>query len=127
MIITEQNRLSIADAPWIRWDLNASIPSLTRQWDALQKKKNAHIEASPELAKQNRQIQLVPDVGPQVPCRLMASMPKLGRVDRRQIASLARLAPHAHKPGLYKGKRAIHGGRNQVRSALYIAALVVIR
>jgi transposase len=57
----------------------------------------------------------------------MASMPELGHVDRRQIASLAGLAPHARESGLYKGKRTIHGGRSHVRRAMYMAALVAVR
>lgn len=54
-----------------------------------------------------------PGVVPQVACRLMASIQELGQVDRRQIASLAGLDPHARESGLYKGKRKIHGGRSK--------------
>jgi transposase len=127
MIIAEQGRLSTASDAFICKDLKASIRSLTRRRDALQKQIDAHIEANCQLAAQYRQLQSAPGVGPQVACRLMASMPELGHVDRRQIASLAGLAPHARESGLYKGKRTIHGGRSQVRRALYMAALVAIR
>jgi transposase len=127
MIIAEQGRLSIAKDPFICRDLKASIRSLTRRRDALQEQIDAHIEANRQLAEQYRQLQSAPGVGPQVACRLMASMPELGRVDRRQIASLAGLAPHARESGLYKGKRTIHGGRSHVRRAMYMAALVAIR
>lgn len=127
MIIAEQNRLSVAADAFIRRDLRASIRSLIKRRDSLQKQINAHIDVNPDLATQNRQLQSVPGVGPQVACRLMASMPELGQVDRRQIASLAGLAPHARESGLYKGKRKIYGGRSQVRRAMYMAALVAIR
>ncbi|MBU2604958.1 MAG: IS110 family transposase [Alphaproteobacteria bacterium] len=75
---------------------------------------------------QNQRLQSVPGVGPQTACHLMASMPELGQVNRRQIVSLVGLAPHARESGLYKGKRAIHGGRPRVRRAMYMVALVAI-
>jgi transposase len=127
MIIAEQNRLSVAADAFICRDLKASIRSLIKRRDALQKQIDTHIETSPELVEQNQRLQSVPGIGPQIACRLMASMPELGHVDRRQIASLAGLAPHARESGLYKGKRKIHGGRSQVRRAMYMAALVAIR
>lgn len=127
MIVAEQSRLSVATDAFICRDLKASIRALINRRDALQKQIDTHIETSPDLAAQNRQLQSVPGIGPQVACRLIASMPELGHVDRRQIASLAGLAPHARESGLYKGKRKIHGGRSQVRCAMYMAALVAIR
>jgi transposase len=127
MIIAEQGRLSTANDPFICRDLKASIRSLTRRRDALQEQIDAHVETNRQLAAQYRQLQSAPGVGPQVACRLMASMPELGHVDRRQIASLAGLAPHARESGLYKGKRTIHGGRSHVRRAMYMAALVAVR
>lgn len=127
MLIAEQGRLSTARDPFICRDLKASIRSLTRRRDALQKQIEVHIEADRQLAEQYRQLQSAPGVGPQVACRLMASMPELGHVDRRQIASLAGLAPHARESGIYKGKRTIHSGRSHVRRAMYMAALVAIR
>lgn len=127
MIAAEQNRLAVADDPFIVRDLKASLRSLMKRRDALQKQINLHIDAHQDLKQQNRQLQTVPGVGPQTACHLMASMPELGCVNRRQIASLAGLAPHARESGHYKGKRTIHGGRRQVRRAMYITALVAIR
>ncbi|WP_350084184.1 IS110 family transposase [Hoeflea sp.] len=72
-------------------------------------------------------MQSVPGIGPQTACHPMASIPELGQVNRRQIASLVGLAPHAREAGLYKGKRSIHGGRPRVRRAMYLAVLVAIR
>ncbi len=127
MIMAEQNRLSVADDAFITKDIKASIRSLTKRREALQKQITAHISAHEDLNEQNQRLQSVPGVGPQTACHLMASMPELGQVNRRQIASLAGLAPHARESGLYKGKRAIHGGRPHVRRAMYMAALVAIR
>ena len=58
---------------------------------------------------------------------LLAELPELGCLDRRQIASLAGLAPVARDSGLMRGRRVIHGGRKEVRSALYMAVLALSR
>jgi len=127
MMIAEQNRPSVADDAFITKDIKASIRSLTKRRDALQKQINDHINAHEDLSEQNRQLQSVPGIGPQTASHLMASMPERGQVNRRQIASLAGLAPHPRESETYKGKRAIHGGRPRVRRAMYMAALVAIR
>lgn len=127
MIGAEKCRLSVASDAWIRKDLKASIRSLSRRQAALEKQIAAHIEAHSDLAAQYRQLQSAPGVGAQVAGQLLALLPELGHADRRQIAHLAGLAPHARESGLYKGKRRIRGGRPQVRRSMYIAALVAVR
>src|SRR5690606_6046914 len=69
----------------------------------------------------------VPGVGPTVARTLLAEMPELGSLDRRQIASLAGLAPWTRQSGTWKGKSFIGGGRSRVRPALFMAALVASR
>jgi transposase len=54
-------------------------------------------------------------------------MPELGRLDEKQVAALAGLAPIARQSGNWKGKSFIRGGRQQVRQGLYMPALVAIR
>ena len=58
---------------------------------------------------------------------LLAELPELGQLDRRQIASLVGLAPVARDSGLMRGRRVIHGGRKEVRGALYMAVLALSR
>ena len=69
----------------------------------------------------------MPGVGPTVLATLLGELPELGRLDRRRIASLAGLAPHARESGTWRGTRRIWGGRRKVREALYIAALSASR
>ena len=57
----------------------------------------------------------------------LAELPELGSLTRREIASLAGLAPFTRKSGQWKGKSKISGGRATVRTALYMAALSAIR
>jgi transposase len=65
----------------------------------------------------------VPGVGQTTAHQLLAEMPELGQTNRAQAAALAGLAPYNHDSGKLKGRRCISGGRLDVRSALYMAAL----
>jgi transposase len=69
----------------------------------------------------------VPGVGPQTARTLIAELPELGTLNRKTVASLAGLAPYTRQSGRWKGKSMIGGGRKNVRSALFIAAMVAGR
>ena len=68
-----------------------------------------------------------PGAGPVLVATLLALLPELGQLDRRQIASLVGLAPVARDSGLMRGRRVIHGGRKEVRGALFMAVLALSR
>ena len=67
-------------------------------------------------------LESVPGVGPAISSRLLAGLPELGALDRRQIAALAGLAPWTRRSGQWRGKSFIGGGRAHVRSALFMGA-----
>jgi transposase len=69
----------------------------------------------------------VPGIGPKIARTLIAEMPELGRLDRKEIASLTGVAPFNRDSGTMRGRRTISGGRPVVRSALYMSILVSIR
>lgn len=83
--------------------------------------------ASAELASKARRLTEIKGVGDQTALSLLAEMPELGTLNRRQAASLAGLAPHPRQSGQWTGKSSISGGRNQVRRALYMASLTACR
>lgn len=85
------------------------------------------IAADAELAAAAALLQSMPAVGPILVATLLAGLPELGTLDRRQIASLAGVAPIAHDSGTRQGRRPIRAGRRQVRAPLYMAALVASR
>ena len=66
-------------------------------------------------------------VGTQTAITLITRLPELGTVNRQQIAALAGLAPYDNSSGPRNGRRSIYGGRADVRSALYLAALSAVR
>jgi transposase len=80
------------------------------------------IDADEDWRAQRDLIQSVPGVGPTTSATLMAELPELGRLNRRQIATLAGVAPLNHDSGKLRGRRAVRGGRGDVRTALYMAA-----
>ena len=72
-------------------------------------------------------LKSVPGVGDVTSTTLIAELPELGKLNRKQISSLVGLAPLNRDSGTMRGRRTIFGGRRSVRSALYMAALTARR
>ena len=72
-------------------------------------------------------LRTVPGVREQVSLTLLAYLPELGTLDRRQIAALVGVAPFNRDSGTLRGKRTVWGGRARVRATLYMGALVASR
>lgn len=85
------------------------------------------IEQSEQLTSKAQKLTAVCGVGPRTAALLLAQMPELGELNRREAAALAGLAPFNRDSGTARGKRTIFGGRRAVRSGLYMAALVATR
>jgi transposase len=86
-----------------------------------------HVRGSPVWAEKEDLLASVPGVGKIIARSLIAELPELGTLDRRQIAALAGLAPWTRQSGQWRGKSLIGGGRKSVRSVLFIAAMVAAR
>lgn len=123
----EKLRRHSAGQPELLRDIDSMIAILDRRVEKLDKQIAEIIANSPALADQARLLTAVPGIGPTVLATLLGELPELGTLDRRRIASLAGLAPHARESGTWKGTRRIWGGRRKVREALYIAALTATR
>ena len=126
-IVAETSRASMARDPWIRKDSAKLIKELRKHRAAVEKRIADHITACESLAHESRRLTSVPGIGPALSAVLMARLPELGRLDRRRIAALAGLAPHAADSGRSRGKRRIWGGRADVRRSLYLAGFVASR
>lgn len=87
----------------------------------------AFIKASPALDEDARRLQTAPGVGPVAASILLAQLPELGRLNPKQIAALAGLAPFNNDSDAFRGVRRIRGGRRRVRQALYMAAFNAVR
>lgn len=85
------------------------------------------IAADPNLAADNALLRSMKSVGPVLAFTLQAFLPELGQLNRKQIASLAGVAPFDDRSGKRQGVRYIQGGRASVRGPLYMAALIAGR
>ena len=85
------------------------------------------MRGSPAWREKEDLLASVPGVGPIIARTLIAELPELGTLDRKQIAALAGLAPYTRQSGQWKGKSFIGGGRKSVRTALFMGAMVASR
>src|SRR5438874_10998865 len=127
LLVMEQNRgARLADSS-VR-ELNGSlIKQLQKQIEKIDLLIKEHIEGSQELSAKAQKLTAITGVGARTAALLLAQMPELGQLNRRQAAALAGLAPFNHDSGSVRGKRAIFGGRPALRSGLYMAALSAAR
>jgi len=126
-ISRETQRLGQACDAFVRRDIRSLLTVLKGRRTSLEKEIAAQLRANQTLAGKDRRLRTAPGVGPSVAATLIACLPELGQIERRPIASLAGLAPHASDSGRSKGKRQVWGGRAEVRRALYIAAFIASR
>ncbi len=125
--VREQNRLEACGDPGIARQLRASIARLEKAEQALDKRLTASIDANAGFAAARDTVCQESGVGTQTAITLITRLPELGDVNRQQIAALAGLAPYDQSSGTWNGRRSIYGGRADVRSALYLAALSATR
>jgi len=126
MIVAEKNRLHNAREK-IQERIQTHIQWLEEELDSTNKELALSIEDNPEWQKKNALLQSVPGVGPVLATTLLSDLPELGKLNRKQIAALAGVAPLNRDSGSMRGKRAIWGGRATVRASLYMGTLVAAR
>lgn len=125
--VAEQSRLPQAATAAVRSTIEALVAYLAAQIEKLDDEITATLAAAPEWKLRDEILRSVPGVGPQTARTLLGSMPELGTLSRQQIAALAGLAPRARDSGSSRGTRTIFGGRAEVRTSLYMAALAAAR
>lgn len=123
-ITAETNRLGQAADRFVRANINSHLVLLKRRRLAIEQEIAVHKRQNQTLDALDKRLRTAPGVGPVIASVLAALLPELGTLDRRAIASLAGLAPHACDSGHSKGKRQVWGGRAEVRRALYRAAFI---
>lgn len=113
---------------------NRLIKSIARLRKALEKELaeldaliEDHVRGSTLWSEKEDLLASVPGVGKIIARTLIAELPELGSLDRRQIAALVGLAPWTRQSGQWRGKSFIGGGRKSVRSSLFVGAMVAAR
>lgn len=120
----ERNRLERAQSKTVRHDLTAHIRWLEKHLDQLELQLEDLIQSNSLWKEQEERLLSVPGVGPVTARTLLAELPELGRLTRREIAALVGVAPYCHESGKWRGRSFIEKGRSSVRHTLYMAALV---
>jgi len=126
--ITQNNNLAetLADKKLLAL-VARTVAFLRKQADQLETLMADKISQSPKLAAKAQRLQQVQGIGSLSATALIALMPELGSLSDTQAAALAGVAPFNRDSGQYRGQRHIAGGRAQVRTILYMAALVASR
>jgi transposase len=127
MISAEKQREKRQAHPRLKRSIARLVAALQKELTELDRQIDDEIRGSPAWRAREDLLRSAPGVGPVVSRTLVAELPELGRLDRRQIAALAGLAPWTRQSGRWKGKSFIGGGRASVRTALFMAALVASR
>jgi transposase len=99
------------------------IVRLAADIDLLDKRMVEIVATDDALVHRYRLLTSMPGVGAVLACTLIALLPELGRMSRKQVAALVGVAPYAFESGTLKGRRCIWGGRANVRQVLYMAAM----
>ncbi len=126
MLVAETNRLA-STIPAVRPHVNEHIDWLRQERDHLEAQMGGYLEKTKVWTANDRLLQSVPGVGIVTSLTLLAELPELGTLNRKQIASLVGVAPLNRDSGKMHARRSVWGGRASVRAALYMATLVACR
>lgn len=127
MTVAERNRRRLVAAKPVLKSIDRIIAALEKQLADLDHDIGNRVRETPAWREKEELLKSVPGVGDQTARTLIAALPELGELDRRQIAALVGVAPINRDSGKLRGRRMIAGGRADVRSVLYMAALVGVR
>ena len=126
MLTTERQRLDRA-APLVRRELKAHIVWLVRRIKEIDRDLSGLLRASPVWRERENLLGAVKGVGKQTILSLCASLPELGKLNRRKLAALVGVAPFNRDSGTLRGKRHCWGGRADLRAVLYMTTVTALR
>jgi transposase len=126
MLVAEQQRRG-STLPALRSRVEAHIRWLQAEREALDRELEQTLRQTPLWREREDLLRSVPGIGPVVSATLIADLPELGQLTRKQIAALVGVAPLNCDSGRWRGRRHIWGGRARVRAALYMGTLVAVQ
>ena len=126
MLVAEKNRL-LSARQMVRPKIQAHLEWLSLALQQLDRELEQFIHQSPLWREKEDLLQSFKGIGPVISLTLLADLPELGTLNRKQIAALVGVAPLNRDSGRWRGPRCVWGGRAAVRAALYMAALTAIR
>lgn len=120
LLLSERQRLQLA-IPKVRPSIEAMIQAIRAQLDEVEGQMLAHVRR--HFAEFHTLLRSASGIGPIASATLIAELPELGRLNRREIAALVGVAPIANDSGTTRGRRRVQNGRFEIRRVLYMAAL----
>ncbi len=127
MIVAERQRQKRFTDQRLQKSITRLLDALQRELSEVEAEIDDDLRGSPAWREKEDLLASVPGIGPTIARTLIAEMPELGSLDRRQIAALAGLAPWTRQSGQWKGRSFIGGGRASVRAALHMGAVTASR
>ena len=127
MIVAERQRQKRLTNRRLQKSIARLLAALQKELSSLERDIDETVRGSPAWREKEDLLASVPGVGKTMARTLIAELPELGTLDRRKVAALVGLAPWTRQSGKWKGKSCIGGGRADVRSALFLGAMVAAR
>ena len=127
MMTAERNRRRQLTAKRLIKGVDRIIAALQAQLSEVERDIGDSVRGTPAWCEKEDLLISVPGIGEKIARTLIAELPELGSLGRRQVAALVGVAPFNRDSGKWRGRRCIAGGRAMVRSALYMSILVSIR
>lgn len=127
MRTAELNRQQQTNSQQVYNSITQLIDFINHELDTIEHEIDKRIKASPVWRAKEKLLQSVPGIGKVTASMLIITLPELGQLNRRQIASLVGLAPMNRDSGTFRGRRMITGGRASIRSGLYMPILSAVR
>ncbi|MCM2327220.1 MAG: transposase, partial [Lysobacter sp.] len=124
MLGAERQRLQLA-IPMVRPSIEAMIQAIRAQLDDVEAQMVGHVRE--HFAELDTLLRSASGIGPIASATLLATLPELGRLTRREIAALVGVAPIANDSGTTRGRRRVQGGRFETRRVLYMATLTAAK
>jgi transposase len=127
MMGAERQREKRVMIPRLRKSITRLLKALEKELASLDADIDDAVRGSPAWREKEDLLASVPGIGPTIARTLIAELPELGQLGRKQIAALAGLAPFTRQSGQWRGRSFIGGGRTVVRTVLFMGALVAKR
>ena len=127
MIVAERQRQKRLTNRRLQKSISRLLAALQKELSSLETDIDETVRGSPAWREKEDLLASVPGVGKTIARTLLAELPELGTLDRRKVAALVGLAPWTRQSGKWKGKSFIGGGRADVRSTLFLGAMVAAR
>lgn len=124
MLHAERQRLQITPSR-LHPSMQAIITPIKAQLNDIESQMVTHVRE--HFSEMDRLLQSAAGIGPTASAAMIAELPELGRLNRREIAALVGVAPIANDSGKSKGRRRVQGGRFELRRVLYMATLTATR